>query len=160
MTSDEAFELILGHEGKYSNHPADPGGETMYGITARVARRHGYLGNMRYLPLAKAKEIFTLEYWLGVRANQLPAELRFDMVDFGYNSDPRRAIQFLQEILDVDPDGVLGPVTLAALSKVDPIRTCAVLSGKRLLFLADLHTWNQFGKGWARRVAHNLVRLK
>ncbi|HIA2409759.1 TPA: glycosyl hydrolase 108 family protein, partial [Burkholderia contaminans] len=32
---DDAFEALMGNEGGYSNSPADPGGETMWGITAR-----------------------------------------------------------------------------------------------------------------------------
>ena len=35
---DDAFDLLIGNEGGYVNNPADPGGETMFGITARVAR--------------------------------------------------------------------------------------------------------------------------
>lgn len=33
---NEALNLLIAHEGGYSNHPSDPGGETMYGITKRV----------------------------------------------------------------------------------------------------------------------------
>ena len=38
MDFDTAFHHLLGHEGSYSNHPSDPGGETMWGITIAVAR--------------------------------------------------------------------------------------------------------------------------
>lgn len=30
---DQAFEIVIGHEGGYSNNSADPGGETKYGIS-------------------------------------------------------------------------------------------------------------------------------
>ena len=33
MNFDQAFTTLLGHEGGYSDHPADPGGKTRYGIT-------------------------------------------------------------------------------------------------------------------------------
>src|SRR3546814_3701756 len=36
------IEATIGKEGGYSNHPADKGGPTMWGITERVARKNGY----------------------------------------------------------------------------------------------------------------------
>lgn len=37
-------------EGGYVNHPNDPGGETNYGVTKRVAQRAGYSGSMKLFP--------------------------------------------------------------------------------------------------------------
>ena len=48
---DDAFKALIGSEGGYSFNPADPGGETMWGVTARVARASGYAGPMKDLPL-------------------------------------------------------------------------------------------------------------
>src|SRR3546814_15941930 len=62
MTIESMIETTIGKEGRYSNHPADRGGETMWGITERVARRHGYTGPMRALPRAKAVAIYRQEY--------------------------------------------------------------------------------------------------
>lgn len=49
-----ALSTILGaiyaKEGGFVNDPADPGGATRYGITERVARQHGYAGDMRHFP--------------------------------------------------------------------------------------------------------------
>ena len=39
---DTIFERLMKHEGGYVNHPNDPGGETMYGVTKRVANAQGY----------------------------------------------------------------------------------------------------------------------
>ena len=39
MNFDKAFELVIGHEGGYSNNPKDPGGETKYGIS-KIGRAH------------------------------------------------------------------------------------------------------------------------
>ena len=35
MDFDQAFEKLIGHEGGYVNNPADPGGETKFGISRR-----------------------------------------------------------------------------------------------------------------------------
>src|SRR3546814_14165144 len=62
MTIESMLETTIGKEGRYSNHPADRGGETMWGITERVARRHGYTRPMRSLPRAKAVAIYRQAY--------------------------------------------------------------------------------------------------
>jgi lysozyme family protein len=41
---DQLIEEVIGREGGYSNHPADRGGATRWGITEAVARAHGYRG--------------------------------------------------------------------------------------------------------------------
>ena len=51
MNFDDAIKRVLMHEGGYSDHAADPGGKTMFGITEAVAREVGYRGNMDELPL-------------------------------------------------------------------------------------------------------------
>lgn len=156
MNFDLAFDRLLGHEGGYSNHPTDPGGETMYGVTARVARAQGYTGAMRDLPLSEAKRIAKAAYWDAVRADELPAGVRFDVFDTAYNSGTGQAVKFLQRALGVKADGQLGPVTLAAAAAMDPERLQARFNGWRLDFLNDLPTWPAFGRGWTQRVADNL----
>lgn len=158
MNFDQAFEALIGHEGGYSNNPADPGGETMFGITARVARQAGYHGAMRSLPLATAKQIARNQYWAAVRADELPDQVRFDVFDASYNSSPKQAIKWLQRAAGATDDGIFGPGTMAAVDKSDPDALAKRFNGHRLKFMADLPTWGAFGKGWARRIAENLLR--
>lgn len=156
MDFDTAFEKLIGHEGGYVNHPSDPGGETNHGITARVARAHGYQGDMRDLPLEAAKDIARAAYWDKVHADDLPPAIRFDVFDGAYNSGPGQSAKWLQRALGVQDDGDIGPVTLAAAHAADQYRLLAWFNGHRLAFLADLGTWANFGRGWARRIANNL----
>jgi Glycosyl hydrolase 108 len=44
---DQLIDDVIGREGGYSNHPADRGGATRWGVTEAVARAHGYRGDMR-----------------------------------------------------------------------------------------------------------------
>jgi lysozyme family protein len=60
---DQAFAHLLKVEGGYSNHPADRGGATVYGITEAVARQEGYQGPMQSLPLSAAQSIYKRRYW-------------------------------------------------------------------------------------------------
>lgn len=160
MTFDKAFEKLMEHEGGYSNNPADPGGETMYGVTARVARKNGYTGQMKELPLAIAKRIAKTEYWDAVRADALPDRVRFDVFDTCYHSGPDRAIKLLQQALGFvgrDVDGIFGKNTLARAMAANPDELDKKFNGYRLRFLASLGTWPSFSKGWVRRIATNLI---
>ena len=153
MNFDTAFTTLLGHEGGYSNNPKDPGGETMWGVTIAVARENGYTGAMRNLPQDVAKRIYRKKYWDAVRAEELPAAIRYPLFDAAVNSGPTRAIKWLQQALRVNQDGVLGPQTMAAVQTFDASSLAAKMIGARLQFMTDLPTWGVFGKGWARRVA-------
>ena len=46
MTIDTLIDGVIGREGGYSNHPADRGGPTRWGVTEAVARANGYRGDM------------------------------------------------------------------------------------------------------------------
>ena len=157
MNFDQAFERLLGHEGGYVDHPADPGGATRYGITERVARSNGYTGHMRDFPLALAKQIYRASYWDAVRADDCPPALRFDLFDAAVNSGPVQAVKWMQRAVGVVDDGKIGPKTLLALKIADGPVSAARFNGHRLAFMASLPTWGSFGKGWARRIAENLI---
>lgn len=157
MTFDEAFHQLLGHEGGYSDHKADPGGATMWGVTERVARAHGYTGHMRDLPVALAKQIYRASYWDAVRADELPAVARYSVFDAAVNSGVSQSVKWLQRALGVSDDGAMGPKTLAAAKTADGQALKAKMLGTRLQFMTDLPSWPSFGRGWARRVASLLV---
>jgi lysozyme family protein len=148
------------HEAGYSNHPSDPGGETMYGITLRVARKWGYLGQMRFLPKSLAEEIFYKEYWLPIRGDDLPFPLAYQLFDMSVNSGPPQTTKLLQRILGVKDDGDFGPVTLsAAIAWPDTFVLASAFLRNRLEFYKKLPTWPTFGRGWADRSLENALWL-
>jgi lysozyme family protein len=149
---DQAFDALIGHEGGYSNNPVDPGGETMWGVTARVARANGYTGEMRYLARETAKDIYRKLYWDAVHAEELQQSLRYPVFDAAVNSGVKQAIRWLQQAADVQDDGEFGPITKAAANRLGEVAAARML-GARLDFMTSLPTWGAFGKGWARRVA-------
>lgn len=153
MNFEQAFEKLLGHEGGFVDHPSDPGGATKWGITAAVARAHGYQGPMQDLPVAAARGIAKIAYWDTVRADLLPAAVRYAVFDAAYHSGPGQAVRWLQRALGVTDDGVIGPKTLQAVAAADARALLMRLLSVRLRFLTGLKTWPAFGKGWARRIA-------
>lgn len=153
MNFDQAFDILLKHEGGFSDHAADPGGKTRYGITEAVAREVGYRGDMRELPLDLAKRIYKDRYWDAVRAEELPAAVRYAVFDAAVNSGPRQAILWLQRAVGVKDDGIIGPQTLAAVHAADPERLLRRMLAQRLRFMTNLPNWGSFSRGWARRIA-------
>jgi lysozyme family protein len=153
---DDAFVALIGNEGGYANNPADPGGETMYGITARVARANGYSGPMISLPLETAKQIAKAEYWDKYYCDQFDARIGFQVFDAAYNGGKPAA--WLQQAAGVQADGRIGPVTIAAVKAVDARQIVMRFLSYRLTYLGGLSTWPTFGHGWANRIANNLLK--
>ncbi len=158
MTFDEAFAALLLHEGGFVDHPADPGGATRYGVTQNVARAEGYKGDMREYPMSEAKRVYRKRYWTMLRLDDLPPGMRFDLFDAAVNSGTTQAIRWAQRIVGVPDDGKVGPVTIQALNNINVNKFLAKYNGTRLHFLTSLPGWANFGRGWARRIADNLMR--
>ena len=153
MNFDSSFDLLLKHEGGFSDHATDPGGKTRYGITEAVAREVGYRGDMRELPLDLAKRIYKDRYWDTVKAEQLPAAVRYAIFDAAVNSGPGQSTKWLQRALGVKDDGTIGPKTLAAANAANPDALKMRILGQRLRFMAGLPNWPAFSRGWAIRIA-------
>jgi lysozyme family protein len=149
---DQAFDKTVGHEGGYANDPRDPGGETKYGISKRAYPAL----DIKSLTLADAKAIYKRDYWDRAQCDKLPLGLAFDVFDAAVNSGPGQAIRWLQRAVGVADDGVVGPLTLAAVKRLESEALQARYSGQRLDFMTRLSTWDTFGRGWARRIAANL----
>jgi lysozyme family protein len=152
MNFDTAFGKLLGHEGDFSDHPDDPGGKTRFGVTEAVAREVGYKGDMRELSLDLAKRIYRDRYWNAVRADELPAGIRYAMFDAAVNSGPGQAVRWLQRAVGVPDDGALGPRTLAAAGALSADAVRMKLLAQRLRFMSNLPNWPAFSRGWARRI--------
>lgn len=127
----EAFEHVVGIEGKYSNNPRDSGGETMYGITFAVARANGYVGDMRNMPLGVAQAIYRQQYWDLLKLDDIAAvsqKIAHELFDTAVNCGTSKAGKFLQRALnafnrggrdypDVQVDGLVGPMTVDAVRR-------------------------------------------
>ncbi|KCV31206.1 glycoside hydrolase, family 108, partial [Bordetella bronchiseptica 00-P-2730] len=153
MDFDTAFDRLIGHEGGYSNNPADPGGETMWGVTAAVARANGYTGPMRDMPRDTAKAIYRARYWTPVRGDMLPPAVAFQVFDAAVNHGTGQAAKWLQAAVGTAQDGQIGPLTLNAAAGMNPTMLALLFNSARMMFYTNLPTWPTFGKGWARRVA-------
>jgi lysozyme family protein len=164
--------LIQRYEGGYGWNPRDPGGPTKYGITCYDLAEHRgkqmismetWAPLVEAMPLFEAEDIYAAKYATACEFDELNAGPDCVVFDFAVNSGPSRAIKYAQAVVGVPEDGVMGPVTLAAINAMDPNKFIDSLCDHRLGFLRALETWPTFGAGWAARVAdlrtysHNLA---
>jgi lysozyme family protein len=153
MKFDAAFERLIGHEGGYVDHPADPGKATNFGISQRAYPGEDIAG----MTLERARFLYRRDYWGPAGCDAVPAGVRFDLFDMAVNSGVRAAVRNLQRAVGEVEDGVLGPRTLQAVSSMPVARLVARFNGHRLMLMAGLPTWPAFGRGWAKRIASNLL---
>lgn len=154
---EAAFAAVLESEGGYVNHPLDPGGITNLGVTKRAWE--AYVGRevdeatMRGLTPEMVKPFYKKRYWDRVRGDDLPAGVDYAAFDFAVNSGPSQASRYLQMIVGVPVDGIIGPQSLEAIRAAPPDEIINALCDMRLDFLKRLPTWKTFGRGWRRRVS-------
>jgi lysozyme family protein len=129
MSIDKLIAEVIKREGGYSNHPADRGGPTNYGITEQTARAYGYKGDMKTMSREMAVSIYRARYWTAPRFNEAAIvcpQIADELFDTGVNMGVGAAGKILQRALnvlnrqatdypDVPVDGGVGNITLAAL---------------------------------------------
>jgi lysozyme family protein len=147
---------VLKHEGGWADHPKDPGGATMKGVTigtfAQFKGRKVTKDELRAISDADLRAIYRRKYWDVVKADDLPAGLDLVAFDAAVNSGPSRGARWLQDGLGVAADGKVGPMTIRAAQHANVPLAIGKALDARLAFLRRLKTWPTFGKGWQRRV--------
>lgn len=169
-----ALNYVFGHEGGHSNHKQDRGGETQYGITERLARKHGWTRPMSELPKEKSAEICKLEFWDVNRLDMVAAVdiyVAIEVFEAGVNMGAKRPAMFLQRALnvanrrgkdyaDIKVDGDIGGKTVAALGahiakrgRRNLLRMLNALQGAKYIAIAENNpTQEDFVNGWFNRV--------
>ncbi|MDY0390459.1 MAG: glycosyl hydrolase 108 family protein [Desulfobulbus oligotrophicus] len=148
---------VLLHEGGFTDHPRDPGGATMKGVTLLTFRRffgaEKTVSDLQHITEEQLAHIYRTGYWDKCSCDALPRGVDYAVFDFAVNSGPGRAVKTLQSVVNTDQDGVIGPVTLETITSQDPATIITALCDRRLSFLKGLPAFDTFGRGWSRRVA-------
>lgn len=150
------LKITLVHEGGWADHPRDPGGATMRGVTLATYRQYKPGANkadLRAISNVEIQNIYRAGYWKPMRGDDLPAGVDLASFDYAVNSGPSRSARHLQSVVGAKVDGKVGPNTVAAVEKRSPSATVKALCKKRMGFLRGLSTFSTFGRGWSRRVA-------
>ena len=146
-----ALEFVFDAEGGYTNHPNDPGGETNFGIDKRSHQKE----DIKNLTKERAAEIYYNDYWLKSCAEHLPKLVAIAYFDSAVNTGIKQANKFLQRAVGVNDDGVVGPVTLNAITHAEPKSTANRLVDYRQSFYDGLAESRPklrgFLRGWTNR---------
>jgi lysozyme family protein len=168
---DDALEFLLAEEGGWSNHPADTGGATMYGVTQavyddyRTRLKKQVKQSVKKITKAEARELYDVLYWRAASCERLPWPLSYVVFDAAVNSGVSRGVRWLQAGLKLEQDGKVGPKTVAAAQKVveeGDSQTLLAVVDARVEFLARLvqrsPSQAAFLLGWWRRTMRVLTR--
>jgi len=145
------WETVFDRKGQpvAENDPDDAGGLTKFGIDQRS---HPNV-DIRSLTKGLAAAIYHREYWLPVRAHELPIPVGEVVFDIAVNNGNARAVKWLQQILGVKVDGFIGPKTLAAARTANPSVLSSKLLARRAVFYRSIARGAKakFLKGWLNR---------
>jgi len=147
MSFDRAFQITVGVEGGYVNDPADPGGETKYGISKRA---HPDI-DIKALTLDQAKDIYRRDYWQAASCDSMPERIGHLVFDCAVHHGVKTAIKLLQRALKVADDGEFGPITRGTLTARDTNETANLLMAERAVYMTTCSAWPTFKRGWLKR---------
>ena len=150
MTFDDAVAFVLRPdiEGVRSNDADDAGGLTHWGISQRA---HPGV-DVATLTRDGAIAIYEANYWRPVRCPDLLNPLRLPVFDGAVQHGVPMSARLLQVALDVEPDGLIGPRTLAAAQTQPWADVLRRYFAERMLLYAARPNWGRYGRGWARRL--------
>lgn len=175
---ERCYAATLGHEGGYSNHPGDPGGETWKGVSRRrwpewkgwsIVDRHKRL---REFPdslyeaadlEAHVKAFYLANFWTPLKCGEMPEPVAAKVFDVAVNTGSSAAAWMLQAALilsgaELRADGKIGPRTVEAVAKVgEPNilpRLRAVQAGYYCALVVKVNPkLSEFVNGWLKRAA-------
>lgn len=146
-----AVEIVLRWEGGDSHRLDDPGGLTRFGI---AQNRHPEV-DVASLTRDDAIGIYRRDYWDALGLSALPGAIALVVFDTAVNMGTGRAVRLLQQACGMTGtavDGVLGPVTRAAVWRGPVPAIVRDLTARRAYTYAQLSGWSVFGLGWMRRL--------
>jgi lysozyme family protein len=125
---ERAMARLLGNEGGYVDNPADPGGETKFGITKREYPNL----DIAALTPAVAAAIYYRDWWQRYRYGELPGPIAVKLFDLAVNIGPDHAARCMQRALRacgrrLTEDGALGRATITAARAANQLALLAAL---------------------------------
>jgi lysozyme family protein len=153
----KAFDYLMYHEGGYVNDRQDAGGETKYGISKRSYPQL----DIKSLTRDQARQIYFVDFWMKAKCEDIDDEnIAMKFFDLAVHAGIPQAIKLIQRALraagkQVIEDGIIGPITLAAINKADSTDLLAALKSEAAGYyrlIANANPLQQkFIEGWLSR---------
>ena len=156
------FDIVIGIEGDLSLDPNDPGnwtgGEigkgdlngTKYGISAAAYPNL----DIKNLTVQQASTLYYNREWKEINGDQLFPAFALLVFDAAVNNGPGVAGVLFQEMLGVNQDGIIGPLTIKAMNDTvhrDVLWNCMTYLRLRLRYYESLNN-ERFIDGWTNRL--------
>ena len=169
---NKAVITILEHEGGFSNHEADPGGATNYGISLRWLKTQGLLGDLdsdgdvdiddiKALTHEDAVRIYHNKWWDKYHYDRVTdCTLATKIFDMSVNMGGYRAHKLVQYAIraigiTIVVDGIIGPQTITAINTAPADTLLDAIRAEQKRFYLGLIARDQtlaiFRKGGLRR---------
>jgi lysozyme family protein len=144
-----ALAFVLAAEGgaAITNDPRDVGGLTRFGISQKSYPRL----DIANLTRAQAEQLYRKDFWLAGCCDGLPAPVSLMHFDTAVNMGITTANTLLQLAANVEPDGCVGPKSLAAINRMNRRDLCIEYASRRIVRYAGIKAFDRFGLGWTRR---------
>lgn len=155
-----ANKLTKGYEGGYVNNPNDRGGATNFGITQATYNRYcSQKGlqqkDVRLITIKEVDDIYFNDYWIRSSCHLMLLPLCVVHYDTAVNFGVSGANKMLQRVLEVEPDGVIGKITLSKIDSFKPIELAQKYISMRMTRRYEIVEHNPtqkvFLKGWLNR---------
>lgn len=170
-TGSVAFEraqlFVRKQEGGYADVAGDRGGKTMAGVTHAEYDSWRSAHGLELRPVSEVTddEIHAIYrgYWRGAMCDRVASsgfgKLALCLLDFAINSGDGTARKYLQEVVGVDQDKIIGPKTLAAITALGENEAIGRYLARRALYchriIAHDPTQQQFHDNWMARIRAN-----
>lgn len=168
-TNDEAFELAYVRtgisEGGLSLKREDAGNWTggkvgkgeLKGTKCGISAATYPNLDIKNLTDSEIKEIYYKDWWLKLKLDRFPSEMRYAFFDAAFHSGSYNAIRMWQRALQVKDDGIIGKKTMAASKAIDDLKEGILFIAQRGFFLAGVKNWDDFGRGYMNRLMTQLM---
>lgn len=156
--------FILQWEGGFVHDPLDNGGATNMGVTIATyeayCRKKGYpkptVERLKAITKDTVEDILKTMYWDKWKADDIKSQPVANMlVDWVWASGGN-GIKLPQRLLGLKQDGIVGPITLAAVNEADPRKLFNDIKKEREAFLNRIverdPSQKRFIKGWLNRL--------
>lgn len=130
-----AFEKVIANEGGYGNDPDDPGGETYKGIARKMnsgwlgwhiidllKQQAGFPANLdKNMELQEEVNAFyETQFWNRISGSLINEQAVANSIfDFAVNTGTVTSVSLAQLVVEIPPDGVLGPDTAKRINAFD-----------------------------------------
>lgn len=167
MTESEAIQFVAESlEGSDFTHDPEA---TRYGITQSeydIERDGRGEGRQSVENISKEEytAIYSRRYWAVMKCGQMPVDVALVLFEFGVNVGTTTAVKRLQMVVGVDPDGDVGPATLAAVNAAKDTVAYNLLDAQDAYYdeieAANHERNDKYIDGWHNRVTNVRLFLK